>query len=49
MIHSMEQSLAEVEEGVQLANNADAAIHKIREGAHKVVDVVQELSKTIKQ
>ena len=49
VIHSMEQSLAEVEEGVQLANNADAAIHKIREGAHKVVDVVQELSKTIKQ
>jgi methyl-accepting chemotaxis protein len=49
VIQSMSQSLSEVEEGVELANNAGAAIQQIREGAHKVVNVVQELSHVIEK
>jgi methyl-accepting chemotaxis protein len=44
---SMVSSLAEVEHGVQLANDAGAAIHQIREGAQKVVQVVQAFSSTV--
>jgi methyl-accepting chemotaxis protein len=43
----MASSLAEVEQGVQLANDAGAAIHQIREGARKVVQVVQAFSSTV--
>ncbi|MEQ1630610.1 MAG: PAS domain-containing methyl-accepting chemotaxis protein [Gallionella sp.] len=43
----MVSSLAEVEQGVQLANDAGAAIHQIREGAQKVVQVVQAFSSTV--
>ncbi len=45
---SMENSLAEVEEGVHLANGAGVAIQQIRAGAQKVVDVVQQFSSTLK-
>ncbi|MHB1099890.1 MAG: methyl-accepting chemotaxis protein [Burkholderiales bacterium] len=44
---SMENSLAEVEEGVHLANGAGVAIQQIRAGAQKVVDVVQQFSSTL--
>ena len=44
VIDSMSGSLAQVEEGVSLANAAGDAIVKIREGAEKVVSAVQEFS-----
>ena len=49
VIQSMNLSLSEVEAGVELANSAGFAIQKIRDGAHKVVNVVHELSNNIKQ
>ncbi len=45
---SMESSLAEVEEGVHLANGAGVAIHQIRTGALKVVEAVQQFFSTLK-
>ena len=42
VINSMVSSLTEVEEGVRLANDAGTAIHKIREGAQKVVSVLNQ-------
>lgn len=44
---SMESSLSEAGEGVRLANEAGVAIHQIRAGAQKVVDVVQQFSSTL--
>jgi len=44
VIESMASSLASVEEGVGLANDAGAAINQIRAGAQKVVQAVQGLS-----
>ncbi len=45
--NSMENSLAGVEEGVHLANGAGVVIQQIRQGAQKVVDVVQKISSTM--
>ncbi|MDN0073889.1 PAS domain-containing methyl-accepting chemotaxis protein [Crenobacter sp. SG2303] len=48
MIAHMNDSLAEVEEGTLLANEAGDAIKQIREGAQRVVEVVNEFSSTLK-
>ncbi|MCW3479655.1 methyl-accepting chemotaxis protein [Neisseriaceae bacterium JH1-16] len=48
MIDHMALSLAEVEEGTLLANEAGAAIKQIREGAQRVVEVVSEFSSTLR-
>jgi len=48
MIEHMAGSLAEVEEGTLLANEAGAAIKQIREGAQRVVEVVSEFSSTLR-
>jgi methyl-accepting chemotaxis protein len=47
VIESMTRSQAGVEEGVDLANGAGAAIHQIRAGARKVVDAVQQFTETL--
>lgn len=47
VIDSMQSSLSEVELGVLLANDAGAAIQQIRDGAEKVVKVVQKFSATL--
>jgi methyl-accepting chemotaxis protein len=47
VIDSMTRSKAGVEEGVDLANGAGAAIHQIRAGARKVVDAVQQFTETL--
>ena len=44
---SMNNGLAEVRAGVELANSAGAAIKQMRDGATRVVDVVQAFSSTI--
>ncbi|OMG55039.1 chemotaxis protein [Azonexus hydrophilus] len=44
---SMNNGLAEVRAGVELANNAGEAIKLMRDGATRVVDVVQAFSNTI--
>ena len=45
MTSSMKSSLAEVEQGVDLANAAGSSINQIRSGARRVVEVVESLSK----
>lgn len=44
---SMSSGLSEVAQGVELANNAGEAIKQMRDGATRVVEVIQELSETV--
>lgn len=47
VIESMSRSLADVEVGVKLVNDAGAAINQIHQGASRVVQVIQELSDSV--
>ncbi|MET0052420.1 MAG: methyl-accepting chemotaxis protein, partial [Candidatus Thiodiazotropha sp.] len=44
---SMQQGLNEVDQGVALVNSAGDAIKHMRDGAERVVEVIQELSDTV--
>lgn len=46
---SMSKGLSEVTLGVELANRAGGAIKQMRDGATRVVDVIQELSRTVER
>ena len=45
--NSMSRGLSEVASGVDLANEAGTSIQQIRNGATRVVEVIQELSETV--